>query len=57
MYNFLAVINELALKMINNGNHVAAFAHDFMKIFILLFADDIVLMSETVVGLKNLWNI
>lgn len=34
-------------------NHVAAFAHDFMKIFILLFADDIVLMSETVIGLKK----
>lgn len=47
---FLILIHEQALENINNGKDVATFAH---KIFILLFAEDIVFMSQTVIELQN----
>lgn len=47
---FFRLIHELALENINNGKDVATFAHE---IFILLFAGDIVFMSQTVIGLQN----
>ena len=49
-------INELTLEVIGNGRHGANFSADILEIFILLLADDIVLLSETVVGLQTQLN-
>ena len=46
-------INELALKVIDKGRHGACFMVDAFELFILLLADDVILMSETVVGLHS----
>ena len=49
-------INEVALEIIRNGKHGSALPGDFGELFILLFADDIILLSETPVGLQNQLN-
>ena len=46
-------INELGLEIINNGRHDATLNPDFIELFIMLFADDTVLLSETVIGLHT----
>ena len=51
---FSLFINELALEITENGMHGVTF--DLIELFILLFADDIVLMSTTVVGLQRQLN-
>ena len=53
---FTLFINELAVEVIENGRHGATFSCDPFQLFILLLADDIVLVSETVVGLQNQLN-
>ena len=53
---FSLFINELALEIINNGRHGVNFSQYFIELFILLFADDILLLSETVVGLQTQLN-
>jgi hypothetical protein len=53
---FSLFINELALEVINNGRHGVSFLLDNFELFILLLADDIVLISETVVGLQTQLN-
>ena len=53
---FSIFINELALEVIRNGRHGAMFKPDAFELFILLLADDIVLLSETVVGLQTQLN-
>ena len=53
---FSLFINELALEIIQNGKHGATFGNDFIELFILLFADDIVLLSETIIGLQTQLN-
>ena len=50
---FSLFINELALEIIQNGKHGATFGNDFIELFILLFVDDIILLSETIAGLQN----
>ena len=54
---FSFFINELALEVIKFGRHGARFTTDFLEIFILLLADDIALISETVIGLQTQLNI
>ena len=49
-------INELAVEIITRGRHGTTFTPDATELFILLLADDIVLLSETVVGLQNQLN-
>jgi hypothetical protein len=49
---FSLFINELTSEVVRNGRHGAQFVGDILEIFILLLADDIVLMSETIVGLQ-----
>ena len=49
---FSLFINELALEIMQKGRHGLTLTPDVLEMFILLFADDIVLMSETVVGLQ-----
>ena len=50
---FSLFINELALQMIDKGRHGSCFMVDAFELFILLLADDVILMSETVVGLQT----
>ena len=54
---FSLFINELALDIIKGGKHGAVLTSTLVEIFILLFADDIILLSETAVGLQNQLNI
>ena len=49
---FSLYINELALNIIEKGRHGAKFLNDLLELFILLLADDIILLSETVIGLQ-----
>ncbi len=53
---FSLFINELALEVIQNGRHGASFINDYFELFILLLADDVVLLSETVIGLQTQLN-
>ena len=53
---FSVFINELALEVINNGKHGAMLSYTAFELFILLLADDVILLSETVVGLQNQLN-
>ena len=53
---FSLFINELAVDVIRNGRHGAHFALDPYELFILLLADDVVLFSETVIGLQTQLN-
>ena len=50
---FSLFINELALEVINKGRHGVGFMFDAFELFILLLADDVILVSETVVGLQT----
>ena len=52
---FSLYINELAVDLTENGRHGVFF--DAYELFVLLLADDIILCSETVVGLQNQLNI
>ena len=50
---FSLFINDLAADIIKNGRHGIQLLPDMIKLFILLFADDIVLLSDTIVELQN----
>ena len=50
---FSLFINELSLEVINNGRHGASFMFDALELFILVLADDVILMSESVIGLQT----
>ena len=49
-------LNELILEVIKKGRHGASFTNNDLELFILLLADDLVLLSETVVGLQTQMN-
>jgi hypothetical protein len=53
---FSLFINELSVEVINKGRHGATFMLDALELFILLLADDVILMSETVIGLQTQLN-
>ena len=53
---FSLFINELAQEIIQSSRHGLTLSPDLTELVILLFADDIVLISETVVGLQNQLN-
>ena len=53
---FSLFINELTAEVVRNGRHGAQFVGDMLELFILLLADDVVLLSETVVGLQTQLN-
>ena len=42
--------------MINNGRHGVSLSSDFVQLVVLLFADDMILLSETVIGLQTQLN-
>ena len=48
---FCLFINELALEVINIGRHGVGFMFDAFELFILLLADNLTLVTETVVRL------
>ena len=54
---FTLFINELAIDVINAGRHGVTLSFDVYELFLLLLADDIVLLSETPVGLQNQLNV
>ena len=49
---FCLFINELTFEFIQNVRHGALFTTDYFKLFILLLADDVVWLSETVIDLQ-----
>ena len=53
---FSLFINELAMEVIRNGRHGIIMSLDAFELFILLLADDVVLLSETVTGLQRQLN-
>ena len=53
---FSVFINELALDITNNGRHGVSLSSDFVQLVILLSADDMILLSETVTGLHTQLN-
>ena len=52
---FSLIINELALDIINNSRHGVSLSSDFVQL-VILFANDMVLLSETVTGLQTWLN-
>ena len=54
---FSLFINELATEIIQNGKHGITLSPEIIQILIMLFADDVVLLSYTVVGLQQQLNI
>jgi hypothetical protein len=54
---FSLFINELARDIISNGRHGIQLIPEFVEILILMFADDVILMSDTVCGLQNQLNV
>ena len=50
---FSLLINELSLDIMNNGKHVSSYTQISIELFIMLFADDVVLLSYTPVGLQQ----
>ena len=53
---FSLFINKLALDITNNGRHGVSLSSDFVQLVILLFADDMILLPETVIGLQTQLN-
>lgn len=50
---FAIVVHQVAIEVIKKGKHGIQLMPDVTTLFLLMFADDIVLMSDTVVGLQN----
>lgn len=53
---FSLFINELTKDIIQNGKHGIQLAPEMIELFILLFADDVVLFSDSVIGLQTQLN-
>jgi hypothetical protein len=54
---FLVFINQLASHMKDKGKHGVQLFPDIMELLMLLFADDVVLLSTTPGGLQNQLNV
>ena len=50
---FSLFINELTKDIIESGKHGIQLAPDLIELLILLFADDVVLLSDSVFGLQT----
>ena len=53
----LLFINELTKDIIESGKHGIQLAPDLIEWLILLFADDVVLLSDSVFGLQTQLNV
>ena len=51
MFSFF--INELAIEVSKTGKHGIQLIPGTTEIFLLLFADDVILLPNTIVGLQN----
>ena len=54
---FSLFINELAHDMTSSGKHGVQFSPNDIEMFIMLFADDIILMSATIASHQNQLNV
>ena len=54
---FSLFINELTKDIIESGKHYIQLAPDLIELLILLFADDVVLFSDSVFGLQTQLNV
>ena len=54
---FSLFIDELAYEIMQWGKHGIQLIPDIVEIFILLFADDVILVSDAVCGLQNQLNV
>lgn len=54
---FLLFVNEVAVDINNNGMHGIQLMPNLSDLFLLLFADDVVLLSSTPRGLQNQLNV
>ena len=54
---FSLLINVLTLDIMNNGKHGVLLHPDIIELFIMLFADDVVFLSYTPVGLLHQLNL
>ena len=54
---FSLFINELTKDIFESGKHSIQLAPDLIELLILLFADDVVLLSDSVFGLQTQLNI
>jgi len=54
---FSLLINELTKEINENGKHGVQLSPDIIQLLILLFADDIALLSDSIVGLQTQLNI
>lgn len=54
---FSVFINQIALEINETGRHGITFLTGMIELYILLFADDLALMSYTVVGLQTQLNV
>ena len=54
---FSLFVNELANEIMQRGRHGIQLIPDLIEFFILLFADDVILVSDTVCGLQNQFNV
>ena len=50
---FSFFINEMAIEISNSGKHGIQMIPGGIEVFLMLFADDVILLSDTVVGLQN----
>ena len=53
---FSLFVNESAVEVSRNGKHGIQMILGAIEIFLLLFADDVILMSSTPAGLQNQLN-
>ena len=50
---FSMFINEIAVELSNVGQHGIQLQPGMLELFLLLFADDLALLSSTAIGLQN----
>ena len=53
---FSMFINEIAVELSNVGQHGIQLQPGMLELFLLLFADDLALLSSTAIGLQNQLN-
>ena len=54
---FSLLFNELANEIVLKGKHGITLSPDLLQVFIMLFADDIVLLFNTIAGLQQQLNV
>jgi hypothetical protein len=55
MFSF--IINELAVELTKKGRHGIQLIPGAVELFLMIFADDVILLSSTIIGLQNQLNV